>query len=177
MAVRPTGFYKAMTPITLHWKTSAVIGDIARGSVALFLSLAAAISFSGTLSVRLAGIGFAILFASYVLHCGLKLFSSVVIDDEGVRIERGPLPPRRVPWTAARSFEVRHFSLGQFRKKSLMDMKLKGDGHTVLLDDSLENFPKAVQSIWNAVRVHHIGISETTRANLAAAGCSGEVTD
>ncbi|MEQ1753493.1 MAG: hypothetical protein ABL973_05110 [Micropepsaceae bacterium] len=165
-----------MTPITLHWKKSAVLGDIARGSVALALSLAAAISFTGTLSVTLVCTGLAILFASYVVHCALKLFSAVVIDDEGVRIERRPLPPRHIPWSAASSFEVRHFSLGQFRKKSLMDMKLKGDGHTVLLDDGLENFPKAVQSVWSAVRARNIGISETTRANLAATGCVGEVT-
>lgn len=165
-----------MTPVTLHWKKSAVIADIARGGLALALSLVAAVSMPGGIAVQLGLFGLCLLFASFVANSVLKLFSSVVIDDEGVYVLRGPLPPKRIAWATALSFEVRHFSLGQFRRKSLMDMKLRGGGNTVLLDDSLEDFQRAVQAVWQAVRLHQIGISETTRANLAAAGCAGGST-
>ena len=160
-----------MTPIVLHWAKRAVYADLARGGGGLLLSLAGTFSSEPLSIAHLACVGFSVLFASYLAHGAIKLAGHVTIDDFGVQVTRPPLPEKRMAWKDTSGFEVRHFTLGQFRKKSLVDLKLTSASGSILLDDGLQNFQQAVQACCNAAQAQGIGVSESTRLNLAAAGC------
>jgi hypothetical protein len=111
-----------------------------------------------------------LLLASHLFSCMVKLVSEVTITPDGVRLDRRWLPSQSLEWKDMTSFEVRSFSLGSFRKKSLTDMKFRGHGASILIDDGLDDFSGALQAAWRAVRANGVSVSDTTRANLQAAG-------
>lgn len=163
-----------MTGVTLHWRKRAIYGDIARGFCGLVLCGVVLPSF-GMLSLgQLAFGGLCLLFGSYVFGSALKLSSTVTISDDHVELSRPLLGAKRIRWTDARAFDVRYFSVGQLQKKALMDLKVSDGRTSIVLDDGLEDFAAAVRQCWLSARAHGIGVSETTMANLAAAGCTPE---
>jgi len=163
-----------MTGVTLHWRKGAIYGDIARGSCGLLLCAIILPSFSMLSLGQLAFAGLCLLFGSYVFGSVLKLASKVTINDEGVALSRPLLGVKRISWSDARAFDVRYFSVGQIQRKALMDLKVSDGRTSIVLDDGLEDFAAAVRACWVSARAHGIGISETTMANLAAAGCAPE---
>jgi len=163
-----------MTGIVLHWRKSSIYGDLARGSCGVLLCAVLLSSFSMMSLGQFAFTGLCALFGSYVAGSGLKLASAVTISDEGVGLSRPLLGSKQIKWADVRSFEVRYFSIGQVQKRALMDLKVSDGQTSIVLDDGLEDFPTAVRGCWLSARAHGVAISETTMANLAAAGCALE---
>ena len=78
---------------------------------------------------------------------------------------------------------VREKSKGVFYYKSLpflhfhdkdgarwADLKLKGGGRTIAIDDKLDRFGEFLARAWVAARKADVGISDATHHNLMAAG-------
>jgi hypothetical protein len=163
-----------MSGLTLHWRRRAIYGDIARGSCGLVLCAIIMPAFSMLSIGQVAFAGLCILFGSYVFGSVLKLASNVTISDEGIALSRPLLGEKRVRWSDARAFEVRYFSVGQIQKKALIDVKVSDGRTSIVMDDGLEDFAGAVRQCWLSARAHGIGVSDSTMANLAAAGCVAE---
>jgi hypothetical protein len=51
-----------------------------------------------------------------------------------------------------------------------MDLKLKGSGRTITIDDRLDRFNEVLARAWDAARTADVGVSDTTHHNLIAAG-------
>lgn len=163
-----------MTDLVFHWRKRAILGDLLRGGCGTLLCVAVVPVFGVLSPGQLAFAGLAILFGSHAAASALKLFSRVTVDGDSISLSRPLVGDKRIQWKDARLFEVRHFSLGQLRRKSLMDLKISDTRSSILLDDALDDFPTALRRLWALARAHGIGVSETTLANLAAAGCISE---
>ena len=158
--------------MVLHWRKRALWADLARVACALIFCVFGALSMEWfSIGQVLLG-GLSIVFGWYLLACMVKFVSAVTIDENGVGVSRKWLPALRVSWETVEGVEVRHFSLGQFRSRGLMDIKLKGKETIILIDDGVDRFPELLQLIWTLTTRNRIELSETSKTNLIAAGCS-----
>ena len=164
-----------MTQAHFQWRKGAIAADVIRGGAGLLVCVIVlgASGFFSPGGVIAAGLG--ALFAAHITTSALKVSCKVTLDDEGASMTRVLLPGKCVRWRDVQSFAVRHFPVGQSRRKALMDLKLSDGRTTLLLDEGLDDFPRAVQLAWMAARTHGIDVSETTLTNLAAAGCTTQV--
>ncbi len=112
------------------------------------------------------------LFAFYFFESLSRLRSSVEIDESGITVTGGLFGRRKIKWSGLEHFELRHFALGRTRRPGWMDLKLKGCGCTILLDDNLDRFEGVLARAWMAAQAARLGISDVTLANLAASGLS-----
>ena len=159
-----------------RWQAGTLVGDLIRGAIAFcvcvfFLLLMPVLSY--------AFFGFfciAVLFAFYFLESLSRLRSVVEIDDSGITVTGGFFGRRSIKWSGLEHFELRHFALGRTRRPGWMDLKLKGCGCTILLDDNLDRFDGVLARAWMAAQAAGLGVSEVTLANLVASGlgCSGD---
>jgi hypothetical protein len=176
MAAGFRGFRLNMAATVHHWRKSSVTGDLVRGALGTVACGLAVMSFApfspGQIAFALPGL----LFASYLASTTLKLFSHVSLDDESVALARPLFGVTRISWRDVPSFSVRHFSLGQLQRKTLMDLKISNGTSTILLDDGLEDFPAVLRKCWACASAHGVGVSEATLANLAAIGCATPAT-
>lgn len=156
--------------MTYRWQRTGLFLEAAKTAAALFV--AALVSLMNPLlsAWQLLLLPLALLLSSHLFGCMVKLVSEVTITPEGVQLQRRWLPSQSIEWKDMTSFEVRSFPLGSFSKKSLSDMKLKSHGASILIDDGLEDFNGALHAAWGAALAHRVSISDTTRANLQAAG-------
>jgi hypothetical protein len=156
---------------TVHrWPTPALTGDLVRGV------LATGVAFLFVLVTPVGSIlfwtvcGLTILFALYLMSTISRLTSVVEVNDEGIRLTGGLLGARAIAWRELTAFQLRHFPLSRDKTKGWMDLKLKGGGRTVTLDDRLDRFNEVLARAWTAARARDVGISDTTHHNLIAAG-------
>lgn len=156
--------------MTFRWRRTPLLFEMARTGAAFLL--AALVSLMNPLlsGWQLLILPLCFLLGSHLLNCMVKLVSQVTIDASGVRISRRWLPSQSLQWKDMTSFEVRNFALGTFTKKSLSDMKFKGPAGSIVIDDGLEQFSELMAIGWREARNTKALISETTRANLVAAG-------
>lgn len=160
-----------MSEASLHrWPVASLSGDLLRGAAATVLALLLVLvtpeggfAFWGALLLL-------VLFALYLAATVSRMSAVVEVDDEGVRLKGGLLGPRAIRWTELRRFELRHFPLSRDRRMGWMDLKLKGAGATIAIDDRLERFADVLAKAWAAARAAEVGISDATHANLIAAG-------
>lgn len=110
------------------------------------------------------------LFASQVASCGIRWMSEVIVDEKGVSVLRGFLPARRIAWDETTGFALRVFALGKHGNNLLRDIKVTGNGVSLLIDDGVEDFPALLARIWVEAQSRGVHISEATRANLVHAG-------
>ena len=148
------------------------MGDLIRGAIAFcvcvfFLLLMPVLSYAflGFLCI-------AVLFAFYFFESLSRLRSSVAIDEFGITVTGGFFGRRSIKWSGLEQFELRHFALSRTRRLGWMDLKLKGSGCTILLDDNLDRFDGVLARAWMAVQTAGVGVSDVTLANLAALGLS-----
>lgn len=156
--------------MTYRWQRTGLFLEAAKTAAALIVAVLVALMNPLLSPWQLLLIPLALLLASHLFSCMVKLVSEVTITPEGVRLDRRWLPSQSLEWKDMTSFEVRSFSLGSFRKRSLTDMKFRGHGASILIDDGLDDFSRALQAAWRAARANSIAVSDTTRANLQAAG-------
>ena len=156
--------------MTFRWRRTQLLFEMARTGAAFLL--AALVSLMNPLlsGWQLLILPLCFLLCSHLLNCMVKLVSEVTIDASGVRISRRWLPSQSLQWKDMTSFEVRNFALGTFTKKSLSDMKFKGPAGSIVIDDGLEQFTELMAIGWREARNARALISDTTRANLIAAG-------
>ncbi len=114
----------------------------------------------------------AVLFAFYFFESLSRLLSSVEIDESGITVTGGFFGRRNIKWSGLEHFELRHFALGRTRRLGWMDLKLKGSGSTILLDDNLDRFDGVLARAWMAAQEAGIDVSEVTLANLVHSGLS-----
>lgn len=114
----------------------------------------------------------AVLFAFYFLERLSRLRSTVEIDDFGITVTGGFSGRRNIKWSGLEQFELRHFALGRASRLGWMDLKLKGSGSTILLDDNLDRFDGVLARAWMAAQEAGIDVSEVTLANLVHSGLS-----
>lgn len=161
-----------MSETSIHrWPPRSLTGDLVRGVIAfglaLLLSLATPIGsfpFFGVLVL----VG---LFGLYLASTVSRLTSVVEADDQGLRLSGGLFGARAIKWAELERFELRHFPLSRDRKEGWMDLKLRGSGRqSIAIDDRLDRFGEVLARAWEAARAAEIGISDTTHANLVAAG-------
>jgi uncharacterized membrane protein YdbT with pleckstrin-like domain len=161
-----------MSEVSIHrWPAQALRGDLVRGvvsfAVVLLLLLVPplwSLPFFGVLVL-------VVLFGLYLASTVSRFTSVLEMDDDGIRIRGGLFGPRTIKWAELRRFELRHFPLSRDRKEGWMDLKLRGsNGRTIAVDDRLDRFGEVLARAWTAARAAEIGISDSTHANLAAAG-------
>lgn len=160
-----------MSEVSIHrWPTQALTGDLARGSIAtavgVFLLLAVPVGSIAFWAVA----GLTILFALYLMSTVSRISSVIEVDDEGVRWRGGLFGGRAIKWGELEKFELRHFPLSRDRAQGWMDLKLKGGGRTIAIDDKLDRFGEFLARAWVAARKADVGISDATHHNLMAAG-------
>jgi len=153
-----------------RWPAAALLGDIVRG----------AISFVGVLIVLLVvpagsvgfflALGFGVLVGWYLVNSLLRLRSVVEIHDDGLCPSGGLFAPKTIKWVQLERFELRYFSLKRDRTGGWMDLKLKGGGQAIEIDDRLDRFHDVLARAFDAARAADVGLSDTTHANLIAAG-------
>jgi hypothetical protein len=157
----------------LRWHRRTIVLEAARSAAGLLL-FGAVSALNPLLSPwQIVMIPLCALFASHLFGCAVRLSSTVSVDDQGIKVLRGWLPAREITWTAMNAFEIRIFSLGRYRKGSLADMKLRGPGGSLLIDDGLEGFPLLLARVWDEARKRGLGVSAATLANLAELGVAG----
>jgi len=156
--------------MTFRWRRTQLLFETARTGAAFLLTLL--ISWMNPLlsGWQIIILPLCVLLGSHLITCMVKLVSEVTVDASGIRIYRGWLPSQSLQWKDMTSFEVRNFALGTFTKKSLSDMKFKGPAGSIILDDGLEQFTELMAIGWREARSSKSLISDTTRANLVAAG-------
>ncbi len=161
-----------MSETSVHrWPPGSLTGDLARGGIAfgatLLLLLATRIGSFGFFGVLI----LVILFGLYLASTVSRLTSVVEVGDQGLRLSGGLFGARAIKWAELERFELRHFPLSRDRKEGWMDLKLRGSGRqTIAIDDRLERFNDVLARAWEAARAAELGISDSTHANLAAAG-------
>lgn len=160
-----------MSGVSVHrWKPAALSGDLLRGLVAvavtlffLFLVPVMTVAFYVLLVL-------ALLFGLYLAGTVSRWRSVVEIDDEGLRIGSGFFGRRSIPWAELRRFELRHFPLSRDRTQGWMEMTVATSKAKVTIDDRLDRFDEVLARAWAAARRSELGISDSTHANLVAAG-------
>ncbi|MCE9522627.1 MAG: hypothetical protein K8S25_09375 [Alphaproteobacteria bacterium] len=155
----------------LHrWRPAALTGDVIRGAIsfggALFVGLLVPI---GSIAFFLA-LGLAAVFGWYLAGTISRLRSLVEVNDDGLRLSGGLWPAKTIKWAQLDRFELRYFSLKRDRSEGWMDLKLRGGGQTLALDDRLDRFHEVLARAFEAARASDVGLSDTTHANLIAAG-------
>jgi hypothetical protein len=110
------------------------------------------------------------LFGLYLGGTVSRISSVVEVDDLGLTVRGGPFGPRVVKWAEIERFELRHFPLSRDRAKGWMDLKLKGGGRSISIDDKLDRFDEVLARAWAAARTADVGVSDATHHNLVAAG-------
>jgi uncharacterized membrane protein len=160
-----------MSETSVHrWPTAALTGDLVRGALAtgiMFLFLL--VTPVGSL-VFWGVAGLTILFALYLMSSVSRITSVIEVNDEGVRLSGGLFGGRQIKWRELTGFQLRHFPLSRDRSRGWMDLKLKGGGQTIAIDDRLDRFGEVLARAWTAARAAEIGISDATHHNLIAAG-------
>lgn len=164
-----------MSEVHIHrWSAAALSGDMVRGAIAsggaVFLLLLIPI---GSI-VFFVVLGLACVFGLYLASTLSRLRSVVEVDERGVRLSGGLLGAKSIKWAELARLELRYFSLKRDRKDGWMDLKLKGAGQTIALDDRLDRFHEVLARAWEAARAADVGVSDTTHANLMAAGIIGK---
>jgi len=153
-----------------RWPFAALTGELIRGTIA-FAAALIVLLVTPVFSIAFVGVAFlAILFGLYLGGTVSRISSVVEVDDQGLRIRGGLFGPRSIKWRDLERFELRHFPLSRDRTKGWMDLKLKGGGRTVAVDDKLERFDDVLARAWVAAREADVGISDATHHNLIAAG-------
>lgn len=159
-----------MSEASVHrWPVKSLAGDIVRGVVAFavvaVLTMVVSVGSFGSIAM----LALVLLFGLYLAHTVSRLTSVIEIDDDGVRSSGGLFGSRAIKWAELQRFELRHFPLTRDRKEGWMDLKLKG-GDTITIDDRLDRFHEVLARAWEEARKAEVGISDTTHANLIAAG-------
>ena len=152
----------------------ALSGDFIRGAIAFACALFGLVflpvgSIMFFVALLLAGV-----FGLYLAGSVSRLRTLVEVSDEGLRLSGGLLGAKSIKWAELERFDLRFFSLSRDRKEGWMDLKLKGGGQTISLDDRLDRFHDVLARAWDAARAAEVGISDTTHANLIAAGIIGK---
>jgi Bacterial PH domain len=160
-----------MSEISLHrWPYPALAGELIRGVLA-FGATMLLLLVTPVVSIAFVGLaGLAILFGLYLGGTVSRISSVVEVDDQGLRIRGGLFGSRAIEWPAIERFELRHFPLSRDRAKGWMDLKLKGGGRSISIDDKLERFDDVLARAWEAARAADVGVSDATHHNLVAAG-------
>ena len=160
-----------MRETSLHrWPASALTGEMIRGVLAFGATLLLLLV-TPVLSIAFVAVaGLAILFGIYLGGTVSRISSVVEVGDLGLTLRGGPFGPRTIKWNELERFELRHFSLGRDRAKGWMDLKLKGGGRSISIDDKLDRFDDLLARAWAAARAADVGISDATHHNLVAAG-------
>jgi hypothetical protein len=160
-----------MSETHIHrWSAAALSGDAIRGAIAtgvcLFLLLLVPIgSIAFFVVATLAGV-----FGLYLAGTFSRLRATIEVDDTGLRLSGGLLGPKAIKWAELRKFELRYFSLRRDGKDGWMDLKLRGPAQSIAVDDRLDRFHEVLARAWTAARAADVGVSDTTHANLIAAG-------
>lgn len=160
-----------MSEVSVHrWQASALLGDLLRGLVAVavtvfFLLLVPAFTVAFYVLLVLAA-----LFGFYLAGTVSRWRSVVETDGEGLRITGGIFGHRSIPWAELRRFDLRHFPLSRDRTQGWMEMTLATSKAKVTVDDRLDRFDEVLALAWAAARRAELGISDSTHANLVAAG-------
>ena len=154
-----------------RWQQGAVLGDLARAFASLLVSILFLLSSDIGSFIFVVSAGAVILFSIYLVDCVSKMGTVVEADAVGIRVIGGVFGTRNIDWQDLDGFELRHFSVGRFRRSKWMDMKLKSKGRSILIDDRLEQFSLVLRQTWSEVQKRELAISDTTLANLAA--CEG----
>jgi len=160
-----------MSAVGLHrWRPAALAGDLVRGVLALggALMLGLVMPIGSVAFAFVAGL--VVVFALYLAGTLSRLRSRVEVDEWGLRVSGGLFGAKTLKWAELERFELRYFSLRRDRQEGWMDLKLKGRGRMIALDDRLDRFHEVLARAWDAARAADVGISEATHANLAAAG-------
>ena len=148
----------------------ALAGDFIRGAAAFAYTLFALLLLPVGSILFLAALLLAGVFGLYLGGTASRLRTLVEVNDDGIRLSGGLFGAKSIKWTQLERFELRFFSLSRDRKEGWMDLKLKGGGQTISLDDRLARFHDVLARAWDAARAADVGISDTTHANLIAAG-------
>ena len=150
-----------------YWPRRALAWDLARGVGALLLVgilLLAVPPYSfGFFGVLCGGV----LFAADLADNISRLNTVVEISDTGIKAAGGLSGHREIKWPALERFELRHFKVS---RGGWMDLKLRGGGKTILIDDRMNGFASLLERAWAAAQASGVGISDTTHANLVASG-------
>ena len=148
----------------------ALAGDFIRGAAAFACTLFALLLLPVGSILFLTALLLAGVFGLYLGGTASRLRTLVEVNDDGIRLSGGLFGAKSIKWTQLERFELRFFSLSRDRKEGWMDLKLKGGGQTISLDDRLARFHDVLARAWDAARAADVGISDTTHANLIAAG-------
>ena len=111
-----------------------------------------------------------LLFAAYGLSIALKALTSVLIDTQGVSLQRAvPFPPaRRLVWNDIRQLRLDFFPERRDRAQGWFRLVIIGPSARISIDSSLENFSSFVGEILAATAVNDVALSPATRHNLKA---------
>ena len=160
-----------MSEVHVHrWPAAALFGDAVRGVVAFGAAvlLISTVSF-GSLEFFLV-LGLIVVFGWYLGGTLSRLRSVIEVSEEGLRLSGGLWAEKTIKWAELQCFELRYYSLRRDRKDGWMDLKLRDGGQTISIDDRLERFHAVLARAWDAARAAEVGVSDSTHANLIAAG-------
>lgn len=153
-----------------HWPVRTLVGDLIRGGLSLSVSLLVLIITPVFSWLFLVVCAVVVMFGLYFAESVSRMRMTVTAHTQGVRVDGGLFGPREIAWAALETFELRHFALGRQRGSGWMDLKLKGNGHTISVDDRMTGFSELLAMSWRAALTAGVGVSDTTIANLRAMG-------
>lgn len=160
-----------MSEISVHrWQPAALTGDLVRGIVAVALTLFFLLLVPAFTVAFYALLVLAVLFGLYLAGTVSRWRSVVEADDQGMRVAGGTFGTRTIAWAELKRFDLRHFPLSRDRTQGWMELKLSSDKASVTVDDRLERFDELLARAWVAARQAEVGVSDSTHANLVAAG-------
>ena len=160
-----------MSEVHIHrWSVAALAGDVVRGAIAFGIAAFALLLIPIGSIVFFVALGLAVVFALYLASTLSRIRCLIEVNDEGLRLSGGLLGAKSIKWAELARFDLRYFSLRRDRKEGWMELKLHGSGQTIALDDRLDRFHDVLARAWQAARAADVGLSDTTHANLIAAG-------
>lgn len=146
----------------------SLYADYARAGAGLLLTVGPLVSvpLSPWVAVPLGAC--ALLFLAFALKALLRQLSSIELTDEAV-VLHGPVS-RTIGWNELTAFALSYYATRRERGSGWMQLSLKGRGHRIAAESTLDGFDQLVRRANEAARRNGVPLSDRTIANLEALG-------
>lgn len=144
-----------------------LLADYGRGAVGAGISGAFwALSPVATYSMVLFG-GLTGLFLLFLLRTAMRQRLRIASDGAGIAVAGSS---RRLAWSDLDELRLHYYAVRRNKGNGWMALTLGAGGQRLKFDSTLDGFEEIVAQAFAAARANDVGLSETTRANLAALG-------
>jgi hypothetical protein len=111
-----------------------------------------------------------VLFGGFVVRTGLKQFTWIAMEPEGIRT--AGIWRKEIRWEEIRRIKMRYFSTKRDRTDGWMQVKVTGAGGALAFDSTVTGFDDLARRLAEAGVVARAEMDETTRANFELMGIS-----